>query len=271
MDKKFVLSMFSKYWKNQSVCELAEITLKLGFTGVEFPLRDGYQAEPATAERTLPEVSKALGGYGIKITSVASVTDEHIFSACAMAEVPLIRIMFGNKLDRNYFEAEAEMKRQIEKFLPLCEKYKVKVGIQQHCGPGINNSMEMLNLLKDYDAGLVGGIWDAAHSGLAGEEPEQALDIIKSHLALVNFKNAFHRRVNGPEAYEGKFAHHYTTARQGLCSWPRALRHIKKIGYSGDICLPVEYSDLENTEKYAAEDCIYIKELIDEIYGEGFY
>ena len=270
MEKQISISMFSKPWKEQSLEELAELTLKFGFTGIEFPLRDGYQAEPATAERTLPEASRVLGGYGVKITSVASVTDEHIFSACAMAGVPVIRIMFGNKLEKDYLEAEADMKRQIEKFLPFCEKYKIKVGIQQHCGPGINNSMEMLSLLREYDSNLVGGIWDAAHSGLAGEEPEQALDIIKSHLVLVNFKNAFYKRVNGPEAYEAKYAHHYTTGRQGLCSWPRAIKHLKKIGFYGNVCLTAEYSDHDNIDKYVMEDCEYIKLLINDVYGEEF-
>ena len=271
MENKFILSAFTKFWKDETLAELAEIITGLGFNAVEFALREGYQAEPSTAEKSLPAAAKTLGERGVKITSVASSTDENIFAACALADVPLIRIMFGSNVSKNYFEAESEMKRKIEGFLPFCEKYKVKVGVQQHCGPGINNSMEMYNLLKDYDADLVGGIWDAAHSALAGEAPEQALDIISGRLMLVNFKNAFFRRMNGPEAEEAVFEWHFTTARQGKCSWKRALTHLKKIGYEGVICLPVEYTDLPNTTRYAAEDCAYIKELIDEVYGEGHY
>ena len=271
MEKRFILSMFTKYWKDETLDELGELTNELGFGGIEFPLRDGYQAEPATAETTLPAAAKKLGEYGIKITSVAGTTDENVFSACALAGVPLIRIMFGNNVNKNYFEAESEMKKKIEGFLSLCEKYGVRVGVQQHCGPGINSTMEMYNLLKDYDINFVGGIWDAAHSGLAGEAPEQALDIIKNNLTIVNFKYAFFKRMNGPEAEEAVFEWYFTTARQGKCSWRRSLAHLKKIGYAGNICLTVEYTDLPNTKKYALEDCAYIKKLIDEIFGEGNY
>ena len=269
MEKRFILSVFTKFWKEQSIGELAEIVGRLGFTGIEFPLRDGYQAEPATAETSLPAAAKALGGLGIKIMSVAGTTDENIFSACALAGVPFIRIMYGNRPEINYNEAEAEMKRKIEGFLPLCEKYGVRVGIQQHCGPGINNTMEMRRLLEDYDVNHVGGIWDAGHSGLAGEVPEQALDIIKDRLAFVNFKNAFYRLENGPEAEEYKFEHYFTKARHGFNSWKRSVAHLKKIDYSGNICLTAEYSELANTVKYAADDCAYMAELLDETFGEG--
>ena len=271
MEKRFILSVFTKFWKEQSIGELAEIVGRLGFTGIEFPLRDGYQAEPATAETSLPAAAKALGGFGIKIMSVAGTTDENIFSACALAGVPFIRIMYGNRPEINYNEAEAEMKRKIEGFLPLCEKYGVRVGIQQHCGPGINNTMEMRRLLEDYDIERVGGVWDAGHSGLAGEEPEQALDIISDRLAFVNFKNAYYRLESGPEASEYKFGHYFTLARHGFCSWKRSVAHLKEIGYRGNICLTAEYSELGNTVKYAGDDCAYMKELIDGTFGEGNY
>ena len=112
-------------------------------------------------------------------------------------------------------------KKEIEGFIPLCEKYGVKVGIQHHYGPMVSNSMEMLHLFEGYDPRYVGAIWDAAHSGLAGEEPEQGLDIVWSHLCMVNFKTAFYNLQTGPEAEEAKFERYFTTGRHGLSSWYR--------------------------------------------------
>ena len=264
-DLKF--SIFTKPWRAETPDELAELVKNLGFDGIEFPLRDGYQAEPASAETELPKLAAKFLEYGLKIYSIASGTEENIFAACAEASVPLIRIMFGHDLNRNYHETEREMKKTIEGFLPLCEKYRIKVGVQQHCGPGVNNSMEMLHLLEGYDPKLVGGVWDAAHSGLAGEEPEQALDVIWDYLCLVNFKNAAYIRTNGPEADEAAYDRYFTTGSQGLCSWRRALAHLNKKGYAGNICMPVEYTDYANTEKYAYQDLIYIKKLAREVYG----
>jgi sugar phosphate isomerase/epimerase len=163
------------------------------------------------------------------------------------------------------------MKREIDSFLPLCEKYGVKIGLQHHYGPGLNNSMELRHILEDYDPKYVGAIWDAAHSGLAGEEPEQALDIVWEKLLLVNFKNAFYKRQNGPEASRAEYSRHFTTGRQGLASWERAIKHLKKLGYEGNICLTAEYSDEEKVNEYTAQDIVYIKYLFDEIYGQGSY
>jgi len=263
MFNNYIFSIFTKPWKNLSATELAELVKRLGYDGVEFPLREGYQVEPHDAEKGLVKLAEVFAGYGLKICSVASQTDENIFAGCAHAGVPLIRIMFGNNLSNNYLGAEDDMRRSIDKFLPLCEKYGVKVGVQQHYGPGINNTMEMLHLLEPYDEKYVGGIWDAAHSGLAGEEPEQALDIIWDHLAILNFKNAFYYRKNGPEGSPAIFERYFTTGDQGLLSWERAVVHMIKKGYKGNICLPAEYTDEFNTETYAVQDIIYIKELIN--------
>jgi len=255
--------VFSKPWKDVSVSTLGGIVKRMGFDGVEFPLRDGYQVEPAGAEKGLPKLAGELGQCGVKICTVASETTERVFAGCQAAGVPIIRVMFMNYgMPKQYLQAESDWKREIEGFLPLCVKYGVKVSVQQHCGPGVNNSMEMLHLLEGYDAKLVGGVWDAAHSGLAGEEPEQALDIIWSHLHLANFKNACYIRANGPEA-PAKYRIHMTTGENGLCSWERAVAHLKKRGYAGGVCMPAEYSDDANVEAYAARDLAYLKGLFE--------
>lgn len=74
-----------------------------------------------------------------------------LFDSCAASGIPIIRIMFtGQDSQRNYFDRDSQMKREIEGILPYCEKYKVKLAIQPHYGAGINNSMELLHLIDDY-------------------------------------------------------------------------------------------------------------------------
>jgi sugar phosphate isomerase/epimerase len=260
-DKKISFSVFTKPWKQQSIDELGKFISGLGFDGVEFPLRPGYQVEPDNAEKGLPELSRKLDEYGLKVTSVASGTDENIFAGCAAAGIPMIRIMFDADLEKGYMACEAGMKKSIEKFLPLCRKYGVKVGVQHHYGPMVSNSMELRHLLEDYDPQYVGAIWDAAHSGLAGEEPEQGLDIVWPHLCLVNLKTAYYRLKTGPEAPEAEFERYFTTGRHGLSSWPRIVKFLKKRDYSGVICLPAEYTDEAGVNKYIAEDIVYAKSL----------
>ena len=257
-------SIFTKPWKQEKPEELGKIVKGLGFDSIEYPLREGYQADLASAKTSLKALAGVLESMGVGIASVASTTDEYVFEACAEAKVPLIRIMMNMDLNKGYMESEKAMKKDIERFLPLCERYGVKVGVQQHYGAMINNSMEMRHLVEGYDPKYVGGIWDAAHSSLAGEEPEQALDIIWDYLALINFKAGYYRRMNGPEAEKAMFKPHFTTGPNGIFPWSRAVNFIVKKGYKGIINMPAEYTDGANVIPYIKEDLPFLKNLFKE-------
>ena len=251
-----IISVFTKPWKNVTSEQLAEHVAKLGFTGIEFPLRTGYQAEPHNARESLPKLARIMKANGIAIASVASDTTEEVFAACQEAEVPLIRIMANVDLNKGYMACEAEWVSKLEAITPLCEKYNVKVGVQQHCGSYVFNTMELRHLLEQLDKRYIGGVWDAAHSGLAYENPVQALDIIHDYLFLANFKNAYVIKDNG------KFSPYFTTAIDGACDWKKAVDYLKSIGYDGVLCMPAEYSDEENTNTHIIEDLKYLKNLL---------
>lgn len=260
MSKNIVFSVFTKPWKTLTVAELGEFVSGLGFDGIEFPLRPGFQVEPDNVEKGLPQLAKQLSGYGVKITSVASVTEERVFAGCAEAGVPVIRIMPEIK-GGSYMASEKRIQEELEQILPLCKKYSVKVGIQHHFGRYISNSMEMLHLIEKFNPKHIGAVWDAAHSGLAGEEPEQALDIVWPYLCMVNMKTAFYRRANGPEADEAVWERFFTTGRHGLASWSRTVKYLQDRNFEGNICLPAEYTDEPGVNKYIAEDIAYLKSL----------
>lgn len=251
-----IISVFTKPWKDISAEQLALHVKSLGFTGIEFPLRTGYQAEPQNALESLPKLAEILKSHGIAITSVASETTEEVFAACQKAGVPLIRIMANVDLNKGYLNCEAEWVRKLDALLPLCEKYDVKVGVQQHFGSYIFNTMELRHLLEQLDKRYIGGIWDAAHSGLAFENPVQALDIIWDYLFLVNFKNAYVKRENG------KFSSYFTLAEDGMCDWKKAVDYMKQRGYDDVICMPAEYSNIAKTDTYVVEDLNYLKKLL---------
>ena len=116
-------------------------------------------------------------------------------------------------------------------------------------------------MIGRYDPRQIGAVWDAAHNALNGEEPDLAIDIVWSHLCLVNLKNAFWKRANGPEAEDVEWRPYWTSGRQGLASWPRVAAELKRRGYRGGICLTAEYSDEASVERLVAEDIAYAKAL----------
>lgn len=254
-------SVFTKPWKNQSIDELATLVSSLGFNGIEFPLRSGYQVEPKDAVKGLPALVRRLGDRGVAVTSVASSLDEPVFEACALSSVPVIRVMANFGLERGYYGGEEAEKAALRAALPLCERYGVKVGVQHHYGTGVSGSMELMRFVEEFDPRHVGAVWDAAHSALAGEEPLQGLLILRSHLCMVNFKNAFYRRVNGPEAAEARWERYFTLGSQGLGSWGAAAAAMDAIGYEGVACLTAEYTDEARVNELIAQDIAYARSL----------
>jgi sugar phosphate isomerase/epimerase len=118
-----------------------------------------------------------------------------------------------------------------------------------------------MRLLDRVSSDCVGAVWDAAHDALAGQQPEYGLDIVWSHLAMVNLKNAYWIRSNGPESLQAEWSRHFTTGRHGMASWPRIAETLKAKNYSGAVCLTAQYTDVRNTERYVAEDLAYAKSL----------
>jgi sugar phosphate isomerase/epimerase len=137
----------------------------------------------------------------------------------------------------------------------------VTLGIQNHCDRCICNAMGLRHLMEKYEPRHVGAVWDAAHNALNGEDPELAIDIIWSHLCMVNLKNAFWRRKTGPEAEHVQWRHYWTSGWQGLASWPRVAAELKRRGYSGVVCLTAEYSDEPSVDRLITEDIAFAKSL----------
>ena len=145
--------------------------------------------------------------------------------------------------------------------MPCLAAHGVALGVQNHCGRAISNGLQLHHALAPFDPRYVGAVWDAAHNAIAGEEPELALDVIWPHLRLVNLKNVFWQRANGPEAAVAQWRWYWTTGPQGLANWPRVTAELRRRGYRGDVCLTAEYSDGANVDRYAASDLAFARGL----------
>ncbi|HEV2473509.1 MAG TPA: hypothetical protein VGS41_12625, partial [Chthonomonadales bacterium] len=121
-----------------------------------------------------------------------------------------------------------------------------------------------MRILEPYDPRYVCAIWDAAHNALNGEDPELAIDLIWSHLKMVNLKNALWRRVDGPSEQAARWEAFWTSGGQGLASWRRVADELLRRGYSGPICLTAEYSDHWAVDWLVKRDLQYARSLFDE-------
>lgn len=254
-------SVFTKPWRTTPVQDLVKFVKESGFDGVEFPLREGFQLEPADAEKGLPKLASYFADHGLRIFSVASQTDERIFSACAEAGISSIRIMPEISHETGYLQSVANLRKHLEEVSHLCEKYGVKVGVQQHYGDFIPDSSGLMHLLQGLNPDYVGAVWDCSHDALAGQQPEFGLDIVWSHLHMVNLKNVFYTRTNGPEAQQAHWERHFTSGRQGMASWDRVAAYLQQRKYEGVICLTAEYTAEAEVDRLIREDIRYARSL----------
>jgi len=266
MNKGVEFTVFTKPWK-MPVHELGEFIKGLGFDGIELPVRAGYQVEPENITKDLPRVARELGEFGLRIASVAARAEEATIVACAEAGIPVIRICCDIGDNEGYLAAIKRWQKQFDAMIPLLKKYGVRLGIQNHCDRWICNAMGLRYLIEKYDPRHIGAVWDAAHNALNGEDPELAIDIIWSHLCMVNLKNAFWRRITGFEAEDVQWRSYWTSGCQGLASWPRVIAELKKRNYKGTICLTAEYDDEKAGDRLIAEDIAYAKSLFAQYKG----
>lgn len=253
-------SVFTKPWRTVPVDELAIRMKQIGFDGVEFPLREGYQLEPQHTDK-LPALTKRFADHGLKIFSIAGEPDERLFAACAESGIPLIRVMAPIDPQVGYTTALQTLQAKLAEYIPLCEKYGVKIGVQQHYGDFVPDANGLLHLLNGLDPRFVGAVWDAAHDALAGQQPEFGLDIVWERLFMVNFKNVFYRLQSGPEAERAEWARYFTSGPMGLASWPRATRYLNDRGYQGVVCLTAEYTHEVEIDRLIANDIMYARSL----------
>jgi sugar phosphate isomerase/epimerase len=260
-------AVFVKPWKSLSIADLGRHVRTLGLDLIELPVRPGFACQPESIERDLPEAVRTLADLGVKIVNVTvalPLDDERLYAAMAASGIRLNRVIFGRH-GLPYWEAEAEARHQLDAALPFCERYQVRIGVQNHYGDSVPvNSMGLHHLLKEYDPRHVGAIWDPAHNGLQGEDPDSGLDMVRSHLCVINLKNAFWQRVNGPEAAVAEWKVYWTTGRNGRASWPAVVDKIKQIGYSGPICFSAEYTAEHEVDRLIVEDLAFAKSLFEE-------
>ena len=241
--------------------ELGEFVREMGFDGIELPVRPGFQVQPDNIAQDLPVAVKTLEKSGVKVFSVAGNVDEVTISVLGEVGIPILRTMARIEADETYRAAEERFKRLYDSLVPALDNSKVTIGLQNHSGPFICHAVGLMRLIESFDPKHVAAVWDPAHCVLQGEPPRMAVDILGSHLCMVNLKNPMWRRRTGSEAENVQWYRYWTNGPQGLLSWPEVASELNNREYRGVVCLCAEYTDKEHTERLIRDDLAYAKRV----------
>jgi len=255
------LTVFTKPWRKTPLPRLAEFVRSLGCDGVELPVRPGFQVEPENVDRDLPKAARVFTEAGLKIWSIAGNADERMIASCGDAGVPIIRVMVRIDMKKGYRLCVEEARRQYENLLGLLERYRVAIGVQNHEGPFVGSALGIKEVVGGFEPRHVCAVLDFAHCCLAGEPEEIALDIVGTHLGMVNLKNAVRQRVNGPDE-PARWKVVWVPGKEGYASWPRVAQLLRLQNYRGPVCLTAEYSDEQAVDRLIVEDVAFAKEVL---------
>jgi sugar phosphate isomerase/epimerase len=228
-------SVFTKPWSGLPGDEIGRLVAGLGFTGAEIPVRDTAYVTPATAGAELPKFTEQLRAEGIEPISIASDLSERVFAACAQAGVPMIRIMAELGSD-GYAASVRRTRGLLEEAAVLAAQYDVHVGIQPHHGRFVPSTLGVLQLLDGLPEHFE-LVWDAAHDALAGDDPAVTLELGADRLGIVNLKNAYYVRA------DDGWKTHFVQGDEGMSDWSAVFATLRRIGWTGPICLTGQYSD----------------------------
>jgi sugar phosphate isomerase/epimerase len=234
--------VFTKIWNTPTIDELGKRVAGLGLDGVELPVRPGFQVTPDRAFAELPTAAAALRSHGVEIVTIASEPTEAIIRACGAAGVPTIRTMARIDMTIGYRESVKRLQEEYQRLTPLLLDAGVRIGVQNHCGYYVGSAVGLIDLVAPLDPKAVGIVLDFAHCALEGEPVDMAIEICGDRTILANFKSAYRRRTNGLNAEEAEWKIDWTTAKDSLYSWKRAVAELAGRGYAGDYCLCAEYS-----------------------------
>lgn len=256
-------SVFTKPWPQHSGAQIGSLVSKLGFTGVEVPVRGNTFLTPENAPTRLSQFTSELAGFGVSAASIASELSERIFEACAKAGVPLIRVM-AQVFDGDYYGSAARFREQLEESAGWARQYDVQVGIQPHHGEYVSNVVGVLALLEGLPEAHFKIIWDAAHDALAGDDPEITLPLTGGRLAMVNLKNVVYELL--PESAQSPTGDEWDTVyvpgNEGLAPWGRVLGAVQGLGCPVPICLSAQYSTTTTTaEELLVRDLAFARRL----------
>lgn len=249
-------TVFTKPWPYLSLDELGAFVAQMGFDGVELPVRPGYQVDPDNAHKMLPIAAETLSKHGVDLVSVAGPGTEAVIRACGEAGSPTLRIMVEVPPQTDYLSHIERTQREWDALLPVLGKSGVTLGVQNHKGRFLTHAMHLYHAVSRYDPELVGAVWDAAHNAFSGADPELALDVVWSHLCLVNLKNGLWERDGTDELGVTKWKSRWVAGDEGICDWPRVAGELKRRNYTGDVCLTAEYteSDVKAVERLVVRD-----------------
>jgi sugar phosphate isomerase/epimerase len=268
------LIIFTKSFRETPNEQIGRTVKDLGFDGLDVTIRPGYAVNPENVARELPRAVKLWAEMGLKVELATTAGDfldpagptvAPIYAACGEVGVPAIKLGYWT-WNGGYWETIERLRRALEGFAKLSEKYGPVTTVHTHSGNCYgSNCAGLMHLLKGLDPRYVGAYVDPGHMSLDGEHYEMGFDMVRPYLRLVALKSP--RWAPRPGA-EPAWKVEWVPMREGIVPWRRVLNALFDIGYAGPLNFHSEYDrPLEEVLRITRDDLALIVPMVEEIWG----
>jgi len=245
---------FSKPMSGIPIERYPDEARRLGVDGFDLAVRPGHAVNPDNVGVALPKAMELFRGEGIEVPLISTPTDlvdprsseaERIYGACGASGVKRIKIGYWHYGGENYWERVDGIRRDLELFSRMGERYGVKTLIHTHSGPYYaSNCAGAMHLVRGLDPEHVGVYVDPGHMALDGEHPALGFAMVKGYLSMVAAKSPIWARSDG--GWETR----RTMLKDGIVDWKEVISALKSVGYDDTITVHGEYTDSREYRVY---------------------
>jgi len=223
-----------------------------GFEAVECPTtpnpREAEEMKKAAADAKMPihsvmnmahwkcpfsSADPAVVAEGIKGMET-SLHNAHLWGADTVLLVPAV---VNEKT--SYKDAWVRSRQQIRTLLPLAEKLKVVIAIEDVWNKFLLSPLEFAAYVDEFQSPWVKAYFDVGNIVLYGY-PQDWIRTLGKRIAKLHLKDFRLRRVPQSHGYSAEFV----GLREGAIDWKEVHRALAEIGYSGVATVELEGGDL---------------------------
>lgn len=241
----YTFCTFTKPVQHLGYEETARAIARLGFDGVEAPVRPKGQVEPERVEDDLPRFIAALRAEGLEMTvltsginevSAAQRTEAVLRTAAGLGVKRFRLLYYKYDLARPIIPQLDEIRPRLRDLVALCREIGIKPIYQNHSGRDYFGATvwDLAEVMGEFDPKDAGVAYDIGHSTIEGSKCWPLhWALVRNHVDTVYIKEphwgADQRPVVGPLGEGGVDRGFYET--------------LKASGFAGPVSLHVEYFD----------------------------
>ena len=246
------ICVFTKPFNSLSFDELADQISRLGFHGIEAPIREKGHIEPADVDEKLPQLVEALAARNLEVTvltssvnDVAAPHTESVLRTAAGLGIKRYRMKyFKYDFNRPIAQQLVEWKAKFRDLAQLNRELKITGLYQNHAGEKYLGSSiwDVQRVLQDISPREIGVAYDIRHATVEGGTCWPAtFHMIKSHVAMVYVKDFLYGATKNDRVRNVPLG-------DGFVHGPKFIKMLRAAGYDGPISLHEEYLDHRQPE-----------------------